>query len=100
MTRAFGNAEHKRHVISEPECREIKLTPKDDLLVLASDGLYHSMSLQQVVQLVCKLRERKARTLGEICEEVIRECLNNARNPPNDNVTILIVDLAKYYEDY
>ena len=44
VTRAFGNAELKRFVISEPECREIKLTSNDDLLILSSDGLYNNMT--------------------------------------------------------
>lgn len=49
MTRAFGNSEHKRLVISEPECREHQLTPLDDLLILSTDGLYKSMSRHHVV---------------------------------------------------
>lgn len=44
VTRAFGNADLKRFISAEPECREIKLTSNDDLLILSTDGLYNSLS--------------------------------------------------------
>ena len=53
VTRAFGNAELKRYIIAEPECREIKLSSNDDLLILSTDGLYNTMSMQRVVTRVC-----------------------------------------------
>lgn len=53
VTRAFGNQELKRYISSEPECKEIKLSSNDDLLILSTDGLYNSMSMQRVVSRVC-----------------------------------------------
>jgi serine/threonine protein phosphatase PrpC len=52
VTRAFGNANLKHLVIAEPECREMKLSSNDDLLILSTDGLYNSMTNFQVVQRV------------------------------------------------
>ena len=44
VTRAFGDLELKEYVISDPECRNHTLTYEDDLLILASDGIYRSYS--------------------------------------------------------
>jgi len=37
--------------------------------------------------------------LSEISEKIIKECLNDIGNPSNDNLTLMIVDLASYYEE-
>ena len=40
ITRAFGNLEHKKFIISDPEVTQCQLTSDDDLLILASDGIF------------------------------------------------------------
>ena len=42
VSRAFGDIEMKDFVISEPECETIPLTHREDLLILASDGIHRS----------------------------------------------------------
>ena len=42
VSRALGDYEMKQLVISEPEGTWMKLTPNDDLLILASDGIHRS----------------------------------------------------------
>ena len=50
VSRAFGNIEMKDLVISEPEGHTWPLTQNDDLLILASDGLYRSYSQEYVIK--------------------------------------------------
>lgn len=42
VTRAFGDIEHKDCIIPEPDCQTMQLSDNDDLLILASDGIYRS----------------------------------------------------------
>jgi len=42
VSRAFGDIAMKDFVISEPECETIPLTHREDLLILASDGIHRS----------------------------------------------------------
>ena len=42
VSRAFGDIEMKDFVISEPECNTISITDREDLLILASDGIHRS----------------------------------------------------------
>ena len=42
VSRAFGDYEMKELIISEPEGHTRPISPEDDLLILASDGIYRS----------------------------------------------------------
>ena len=63
VSRAFGNIEMKDLVISEPEGQTWPISSNDDLLILASDGLYRSYSQEYVVKRILELRA-KGLTLG------------------------------------
>lgn len=63
VSRAFGNIEMKDLVISEPEGQTWPLSSNDDLLILASDGLYRSYSQEYVVKRILELRAQGL-TLG------------------------------------
>ena len=55
-----------------PDVRTIKLEPDVEFLVLACDGIWNSMTSQEVVDFVRpKILENKS--LSEICEEVSLE---------------------------
>lgn len=56
VSRAFGNIEMKDLVISEPEGQTWPISSNDDLLILASDGLYRSYSQEYVVKRILELR--------------------------------------------
>lgn len=91
--------EHKSVIISEPEFTSHQLSGADDLLILSSDGLYRSYSNDHIVSRVQYWRN-KGYTLAQVSEKIIDECLLPEKNkrPPNDNLTLLIIDLAAYHK--
>ncbi|RLN50660.1 hypothetical protein BBJ28_00019893 [Nothophytophthora sp. Chile5] len=48
VTRAFGDAELRPHVIADPEVTTLELQRGDEYIVLASDGLWDAMTSDQV----------------------------------------------------
>lgn len=44
VTRGIGDAHLKRWVIAEPETRAIRIEPQHEFLILASDGLWDTVS--------------------------------------------------------
>jgi len=56
------------------------------------------MTHQQVVTRVQVLRSA-GYTLSQISERIIEECLEDGRRPSNDNLTLMIVDLAAFYNE-
>ena len=74
VSRAFGNIEMKDLVISEPEGQTWPLSSNDDLLILASDGLYRSYSQEYVVKRILELRA-KGLSLGKVSETILEECV-------------------------
>ncbi|MEW5311417.1 MAG: hypothetical protein WDW38_003133 [Sanguina aurantia] len=52
VSRAFGDRPLKRYVIATPHMRDEHLTPDDEFLILASDGLWDVMSNQDSVALI------------------------------------------------
>jgi len=103
LSRAFGDFDFKRNpelppeqqiVTSNPEITERPITPDDEFVVLACDGIWDVLSNQQVVNFV---RSQIARgvPLDKTCEMLLDKCL--ARDPSNgigcDNMTAVIVAL-------
>ena len=101
VSRAFGNLEHKHLIISEPEGKSFALSPEDDLLILSTDGLFHSYSYEHVVKRVTHLRDQGF-GLGYIAQTVVEECLRQEGGckPCKDNVTLMIVSLKDYYREW
>ena len=52
ISRAIGNIEHKSVVFPEPETMQHFLTNMDDLLILSTDGLYRSFTIEHVANRV------------------------------------------------
>ena len=98
MTRAFGDIEYKDLIIAEPETCTQAITADDDLLILASDGIYKSYSREYVAQRASALR-KTGMPLGQIAETIVKEALCSDKKP-RDNVTILIISLSDYLSDY
>jgi len=101
VSRAFGDIEMKQLIISDPECRTMGLTRDEDLLILASDGIHQSYSQEHIVRRIGELR-RQTDSLGKIAETIVEECLRleGVSKPCYDNVTLIIVSLADYLNDY
>ena len=97
VSRAFGNIEMKALVISDPEGQTWPLSSNDDLLILASDGLYRSYSQEYVVKRILELRA-KGLSLGKVSETILEECvtLTNTQSPCKDNLTLIVISLSDY----
>ena len=98
VSRAIGDVRYKQFIISEPETsfHEIDLT--DDLLILATDGLYMVYTEAEVAKMVHEMRQEGLLSLEEIAQRIGDECCTNYHC--KDNVTIIIVDMAQHLNDF
>ncbi|KAK0416216.1 hypothetical protein QR680_012350 [Steinernema hermaphroditum] len=104
LSRALGDHFYKKNTSLElkdqmisalPDVKSEKLTPEDSFLVVACDGIWNSMSSQQVVDFV-KERLESGGELKYICEEICRHCLAPTTEGDGtgcDNITVIIVKL-------
>eukprot|EP01119_Soliformovum_irregulare_P008193 TRINITY_DN2123_c1_g1_i2.p1 TRINITY_DN2123_c1_g1~~TRINITY_DN2123_c1_g1_i2.p1 ORF type:complete len:965 (+),score=312.69 TRINITY_DN2123_c1_g1_i2:38-2932(+) len=88
MSRSFGDLRLKEPlnlVISEPEVRVEELTPKDQFIIIASDGLWDVVSDQKACDMVrkCANSEEAARRLTEFALAM----------GSMDNTTVVVVQL-------
>ncbi|KAG5180400.1 phosphatase 2C-like domain-containing protein [Tribonema minus] len=111
VSRAFGDAEFKRGigahgpdadgldstsggcaplVISEPEFTVVQLTPAEDFMVLACDGLFDVFSNVEVVQAVCAEMAVHG-DAQKCCESITLRAIRERHT--RDNVTMILVML-------
>lgn len=53
-----------------PDIKVLEITPEDEFMVLACDGIWNSMSNQEVVDYVKERIDLNPEKLSSICEEV------------------------------
>lgn len=113
MSRAIGDHFYKRNTSKSPKEQMITALPdimtetlqeNDEFLVLACDGIWNSMSSQEVVDFVKeKLKdEQNKKQLSLICEQLFNRCL-----APNtmgdgtgcDNMTCIIVTFDQIWNN-
>jgi serine/threonine protein phosphatase PrpC len=88
MSRSFGDLRLKEPlqlVICDPEIRMEELTPKDQFLILASDGLWDVLTDQKAVEIV-----RKCTTPEEGAKKLVETALQMGTM---DNTTAIVVKL-------
>lgn len=78
LSRALGDHAYKTNVTlpaeeqmisALPDIKKLIITPEDEFMVLACDGIWNYMSSEEVVEFVrCRLKDNKK--LSTICEEV------------------------------
>eukprot|EP00850_Spirogloea_muscicola_P002628 SM000010S04266 [mRNA] locus=s10:590112:592498:+ [translate_table: standard] len=85
VSRAFGDRLLKRYVVAEPEIQEEMLTPEDEFLVLASDGLWDVVSNQDAVSMIQSITDAQEAA----------KCLTDEafRRGSADNITCVVVRL-------
>mmetsp|Transcript_14692 Transcript_14692/g.36607 ORF Transcript_14692/g.36607 Transcript_14692/m.36607 type:complete len:289 (-) Transcript_14692:520-1386(-) len=83
VSRAFGDRPLKRFVISTPELCEEQLTPDDEFIILASDGLWDVLSNQDATGLIRDIPDPE-RAAKKLTEEAY------ARGS-NDNISCIVV---------
>lgn len=77
-----------------PDIKKLIVTPEDEFMVLACDGIWNFMSSEEVVDFVRLRLKDETKKMSEICEELFDACL-----APNtlgdgtgcDNMTAVIV---------
>lgn len=88
MSRSFGDLrlkDPKPYVICDPEIRIEELTPKDEFIILASDGLWDVFTDQRAVDLV-----RKCSNVEEASKKLVETALALGTM---DNTTVIVVKL-------
>lgn len=91
LSRAIGDRSERPAVCAEPEISVTPITPQDEFLVLATDGLWDVMSSSDVVAFIHVLLEAAAEDETEkefIASSVVEEAL---RRGTWDNITVIIV---------
>ncbi|KAH8234576.1 hypothetical protein KR032_012196, partial [Drosophila birchii] len=111
LSRALGDHAYKTNIelpaesqmISAlPDIKKLIITPEDEFMVLACDGIWNYMSSEEVVDFVRLRLKEKNMKLSIICEELFDNCL-----APNtlgdgtgcDNMTAVIVQFQKPLQD-
>ncbi|XP_017050143.1 probable protein phosphatase CG10417 isoform X2 [Drosophila ficusphila] len=111
LSRALGDHAYKTNlelppeeqmISALPDIKKLIITPNDEFMVLACDGIWNYMSSDEVVQFVrLKLKDGNKK-LSKICEELFDNCL-----APNtmgdgtgcDNMTAVIVKFQKNLQE-
>jgi len=101
LSRALGDHFYKRNeaislkeqmISALPDVRIETLTEQDQFFVVACDGIWNSMTSQQVVDFVFE-RIKKDMPLQEICEQMCTACLSPTTAGDGtgcDNMTVII----------
>ena len=88
VARAFGNRALRQVIRADAEIQQRILHEGDDFLILASDGLWDTMSNQECCDIVCRYANRMS--LSAIAGILTTTSI---RKGSMDNVTALVVDL-------
>ena len=102
VSRSFGDFKYKGDATLDPLKQMITPEPdfyikirepkKDEFLILACDGVWDVMSLDEVCDYVhSNVRKFDAKSLKSVSEEIVDLCLAKGSM---DNITIIIIDLA------
>eukprot|EP00948_MAST-09A_sp_MAST-9A-sp1_P002881 g2881.t1 len=105
VARSFGDIEYKNWkercfkgyqltsdlIIPKPDIKEIKIEPNDEFLVLGSDGIFDSLTSQNVVNIL-KRQLRVENDLDKAARVLIEEAHNAA--VVADNLTVIVIAFA------
>jgi protein phosphatase 2C len=98
VSRAIGDHCLRPYVIAEPEVTILVRRPDDELLLLASDGLWDVLSNQEACTLAkrCLRRARQRGASRQSAARIAATVLTRAAvdRGSRDNVTVLVVDLS------
>lgn len=90
MSRAFGNFDIRDVVRPDADITERQLTPTDEYLILATDGLWDEISNKKVASLCAEWSTQK--NVQEIADDLSKLALKTS----HDNITLVVVDLRPY----
>jgi protein phosphatase 1L len=86
VSRSIGDNNLKHCVIADPEITRFKIGPDDEFLLIATDGLWDVVKVDESITLVKEIERTKGRAAvpDELCEEALRR-------GSKDNVSIIVV---------
>eukprot|EP00747_Dinoflagellata_sp_TGD_P222617 gnl/TRDRNA2_/TRDRNA2_94323_c0_seq2.p1 gnl/TRDRNA2_/TRDRNA2_94323_c0~~gnl/TRDRNA2_/TRDRNA2_94323_c0_seq2.p1 ORF type:complete len:638 (+),score=123.55 gnl/TRDRNA2_/TRDRNA2_94323_c0_seq2:57-1970(+) len=105
VSRAFGDEEYKAMpersngkplVIAEPEIRVEQLTPADDFMLLACDGLFDVFSSQEAVDFIhARLSNMPSNEQDpyRVVQDIVHEAIHERRS--RDNVSAMLVTFKR-----
>jgi len=94
ISRAMGDHNLKKYVIAEPEQNDRMLGADDAFVIMASDGLWDTISTKEAVQLVLRRRQMTDNwDLQACCNSLLDHAVNHGTA---DDVTVMIVLLEKF----
>jgi len=102
VSRAFGDEKFKnekggRYVISDPEIQVHRLKKGDDFLILACDGLWDTITNDQVAEIITK-KNNIGNDTKAMSVELNAEAILRWRNVEGeDNVSSILLDLRRYH---
>lgn len=103
VSRAIGDHSLRPYVIADPEVTVVNRHPGDELLVLASDGLWDVMNNEEACALAkkCLMRARQKGSSRGSASRVAATVLTRAAvdRGSRDNVTVLVIDLMQDPDD-
>ncbi|CCD61883.1 Protein phosphatase ppm-1.G [Caenorhabditis elegans] len=100
LSRAFGDHAYKKNqelglkeqmITALPDVKIEALTPEDEFIVVACDGIWNSMESQQVVDFVRDLLA-KGSSCAEVCDALCDACLADSTDGDGtgcDNMTVI-----------
>lgn len=99
VSRAIGDHSLRPYVIADPEVTVVNRHSGDEILVMASDGLWDVISNQEACSLAkkCLLRARQKGSTRENAARVAATVLTRAAvdRGSRDNITVLVIDLMQ-----
>lgn len=99
VSRAIGDHSLRPYVIADPEVTVVNRHVGDELLVMASDGLWDVITNDEACSLArkCLLRARQKGSTRENAARVAATVLTRAAvdRGSRDNVTVLVIDLMR-----
>ncbi|XP_055543005.1 protein phosphatase 1F-like [Wyeomyia smithii] len=87
VSRAIGDASYKPYVTSDPDTTCINLNGKEDFLIIASDGLWESLTEDNIAILVYRHIAANKGCADSVADEII----DRARKGTSDNITVVVV---------
>ncbi|EGG25224.1 protein phosphatase 2C [Cavenderia fasciculata] len=94
VTRAMGDRNLKDVITCLPDTKIHHLTPADQFLVIATDGLWDVMKHQEVVDYIIQQNQEKQ---PQIADRLVEEAL---RRNSKDNITVIIVYFKNNYQPF
>jgi len=106
LTRSFGDLDLKGHkhitfpkskftadlLVAEPELRIVEKKPVDEIVIVASDGLWVRLSNDQALKIASTVLRRTGGDTQEAARRLVRAVQNAGSR---DNITVLVVMLSR-----